>query len=93
MTNSAKEGGKKLLEPAGFRQAGSGGNKRKPLTNHSVISILSRRHELGTPNELVLTFETELASGTCPTTNSVTDQCVVPMARPKVIHRSKEFED
>ena len=33
-------GGKKLLEPAGFRQAGSGGNKRKPLTNHSVILIL-----------------------------------------------------
>lgn len=29
--------------PAGFRQAGSGGNKRKPLTNHSVILILSEK--------------------------------------------------
>lgn len=34
---------RKLLGPASFRQAGSGGNKRKPLTNHSIILILSEK--------------------------------------------------
>lgn len=43
VTNSEGKGERKLLGPAGFRQAGSRGNKRKPLTNHSIILILSEK--------------------------------------------------
>lgn len=43
VTNSEVKRERKLLGPAVFRQAGSGGNKRKPLTNHSIILILSEK--------------------------------------------------